>query len=284
MIPTKDEFPYTIRVVAETLSSNGSSSMASTCAASLSLMDAGVPLKKHVAGIAMGLMLGEKGEYKVLTDIQGPEDHHGDMDCKVAGTRDGITAIQMDVKVEGITKEIFRDTLENAKRARLHILEVMEKTLQNPRENVSSFAPTIQILTIPKEKIGLVIGGGGKTINGLIAMAGGQVAIDIEEDGKIYVSGLDQKLVTQTIKSIEGLVREYRSGEIVEGTVIKLLDFGAIVDLGGGQDGMIHISELKDGFVKKVDEVVKLGDKVRVKVLRAEEGKIALSLKAMEQK
>lgn len=284
MIPTKDEFPYTIRVVAETLSSNGSSSMASTCAASLSLMDAGVPLKKHVAGIAMGLMLGEKGEYKVLTDIQGPEDHHGDMDCKVAGTRDGITAIQMDVKVEGITKEIFRDTLENAKRARLHILETMEKTLEKPRENVSSFAPTIQILAIPKEKIGLVIGGGGKTINGLIAMAGGQVAIDIEEDGKVYVSGLDSNLVTQTMKSIEGIVREYHPGEIVEGTVVKLLDFGAIVDLGGGQDGMIHISELKDGFVKKVDDVVKLGDRVRAKVLRAEEGKIGLSLKALEQK
>lgn len=285
LIPTKDRFPYTMRVVAETLSSNGSSSMASTCAASLSLMDAGVPIKKHAAGIAMGLMLGEKGTYKVLTDIQGPEDHHGDMDCKVAGTKEGITAIQMDVKIEGITEEIFRDTLRDAKHAREHILEVMEKTLPAPRPTVSEFAPTIQILTIPTDKIGLVIGPGGKTINGLVAAAGGLVAIDIEQDGKVYVSGLDPRLVQNTLNAVKQLVHEYQVGEIVEGTVVKILDFGAIVDLGGGKDGMIHVSELKDGFVKRVEDVVNLGDRVRVKVIRAEpDGKIGLSIKALNQK
>lgn len=281
VIPPKEIFPYTIRVVAETLSSNGSSSMASVCAATLSLMDAGVPLRKPVAGIAMGLMLGEKNEYKILTDIQGPEDHHGDMDCKIAGTEDGVTAIQMDVKVRGITKEIFEKTLEGAKKARLHILEAMKKAIAEPRAQVSPFAPTIVTLQIDPLKIGEVIGPGGKVINSIIAKAGGNVAIDIEEDGKVYVSSTDPKAVEQALNEVKQIVREFKVGDIIEGEVIKILDFGAIVDLGGGRDGMIHVSELKNGYVKKVEDVLKLGSFVRAKVIRAEDGRISLSLKAL---
>jgi len=281
LIPSKDEFPYTIRVVAETLSSNGSSSMASTCAASLSLMDAGVPIKKHVGGIAMGLMYRNDREYKILTDLQGPEDHHGDMDLKVAGTEDGVTAIQMDAKIEGITREIFEKTLAQAKKARLQILELMKKTIPAPRPKVSPFAPTIVTLTIPPEKIGLVVGPGGRTINGIIATSGGQITIDIEQTGKIYVAGTNPELVEQALKAVQQIVREYQVGEIVEGTVVKILDFGAIVDLGGDQDGMIHVSELKDEYVKKVEDVVKVGDRVKVKIVRVEpDGKIGLSLKS----
>ncbi|KKU98673.1 MAG: polynucleotide phosphorylase/polyadenylase, polyribonucleotide nucleotidyltransferase [Candidatus Jorgensenbacteria bacterium GW2011_GWC1_48_8] len=280
VIPTKEEFPYTIRIVAETLSSNGSTSMASTCAGSLSLMDAGVPIKKHVGGIAMGLMLDDKsGKFKVLTDIQGPEDHHGDMDLKVAGTEEGLTAIQMDVKVYGITEEIFESTLTQAKTARAQILALMKETIGAPREQISPFAPTILTLNINPEKIGEVIGPGGKIINGIIAEVGGDTAIDIEQTGKVFISGTNREAVEKALKIVENIVREYKIGEIVEGPVVKILEFGAIVDLGGGQDGMIHISELSNEFVKKVEDVVKLGDRVRARIIRAENGKIGLSLK-----
>ncbi|MEK7162453.1 MAG: polyribonucleotide nucleotidyltransferase, partial [Patescibacteria group bacterium] len=310
VLPSKEEFPYTIRVVAETLSSNGSSSMASVCATTLSLMDAGVPIKKMVAGIAMGLMLAPQKDaeqtqtnaekipresassqrksaplkYKILTDIQGPEDHHGDMDMKVAGTEDGVTAVQMDVKVSGITEEIFEKTLAQAKRARLHILESMKKVLDKPRAHLSPFAPKIITIKIDPEKIGMVIGPGGKIINGLIKAANNEVGIDIEEDGSIFISSTNEELAQKTLKSIEGIVREFKVGDIVEGEVIKILDFGAIVDLGGDQDGMIHVSELREGFVKRVEDVVKLGSFVRAKVIRAEEGKIGLSIKALQGK
>jgi len=280
MLPTKEEFPYTIRVVAETLSSNGSSSMASACAASLSLMDAGVPMKKHVAGIAMGLMLdNDSGKFKVLTDIQGPEDHHGDMDLKIAGTEEGITAIQMDVKVEGITKEIFEVTLAQARGARLHILKTMKKILPEPRSQVSPHAPTILTLDIDPDRIGDVIGPGGKTINHIIALSGGEVTIDIEQTGKVFVAGVGRELVEKALEFVKEIVKEYKVGDVVEGPIIKTLDFGAIVDLGGGRDGMIHVSELKEGFVKKVEDVVKLGDQVKAKVVKIERGKIGLSLK-----
>lgn len=280
VIPPKEKFPYTIRVVAETLSSNGSTSMASTCAACLSLMDAGVPLTKHVAGIAMGLMTNEKGDYKILTDLQGPEDFHGDMDFKVAGTDQGVTAIQMDVKIPGITKEIFVNALRQAKKARLEILKVMEKTIASPREKVSSFAPTILTLTIPPDKIGEVIGPGGRIINGIIAATNNTATIDIEQTGQIYFASTDPEAAKQALEMVRQIVREYRVGEIIEGKVIKILDFGAIVDLGGGKDGMIHVSELKNGFVQKVEDVVKLGDFVRAKIVRVEpEGRIGLSLK-----
>ncbi|HXF44095.1 MAG TPA: polyribonucleotide nucleotidyltransferase [Candidatus Paceibacterota bacterium] len=280
VIPSKEEFPYTIRIVAETLSSNGSTSMASTCAGCLSLMDAGVPLKKHVGGIAMGLMLDAKsGKFKVLTDIQGPEDHHGDMDLKVAGTDAGITAIQMDVKIFGITKEIFETALNQAKKARAEILDLMKKVIPAPRPHVSPYAPTILTLNIDPEKIGEVIGSGGKVINGIIAEVGGDTAIDIEDDGKVFISGTNREAVERALKIVESIVREYKIGEIVEGPVVKILDFGAIVDLGGGRDGMIHISELSDGYVKKVEDVVKIGDRVKAKVIKVENGRIGLSLK-----
>ncbi len=282
LIPSQDEFPYTVRVVSEILSSNGSSSMATVCAASLALMDAGVPLKKPAAGIAMGLITSPKGEFKVLTDIQGPEDHHGDMDCKVAGTKDGISAMQMDVKVEGITPEILLATLKQAKKARLEILKLIEDTLPAPRKEVSPFAPVIMVLNINPEQIGLVIGPGGKTINGIIQSTG-ILTIDIEEDGKVYVAGNDIEKVRQAVSIVKGMTKEFEIGEVVSGEIIKILDFGAIVDLGGGKDGMIHVSELKQGFVEKVTDVVKVGDVVTAKVIRSEEGKIGLSLKAMKQ-
>ncbi len=284
LIPPKAQFPYTIRVVAETLSSNGSSSMASTCAASLSLMDAGVPLPKHVAGISVGLAMDPNGKaFKLLTDIQGPEDHHCDMDFKVAGTIDGVTAIQLDTKVRGITKEIFEGAIERAHQAREKILKVMEKTLPSYRKELSPFAPKIMTLQILPEKIGLVIGSGGKTINSIIALAKNEVSIDIEEDGMIFFCGTNLELVKQAYTMVEQIVRDYVVGEIVEGTIIKVLDFGAIVDLGGGRDGMIHVSELKEGFVKNVQDVVKVGDFVRVKVTKVDsDGRIGLSLKAMQ--
>jgi polyribonucleotide nucleotidyltransferase len=283
MLPSEEEFPYTIRIVAETLSSNGSSSMASTCSASLSLMDAGVPIKKQVAGISIGLMSDESGQYKLLTDIQGPEDHYGDMDFKVAGTRDGINAIQMDVKVDGITLQIFKEALAAAKTARFKILDVMDKTLSKPRENISKFAPMITTVQVPVDRIGEIIGPGGKVINGILARADNKITIDIEEDGRVFIAGTDQALVAQAVAEIKGIVREFKVGEIVEGNIIKILDFGAIVDLGGGKDGMIHVSELKEGFVKKVEDVVKLGDFVRAKIIRVEDGKIGLSLKQINK-
>ncbi|MEK7608111.1 MAG: polyribonucleotide nucleotidyltransferase [Patescibacteria group bacterium] len=281
LIPSVDKFPYTIRVVSEILSSNGSSSMATVCACSLSLMDAGVPMLKTAAGIAMGLMSDEAGNYKVLTDLQGPEDHYGDMDFKVAGTEDGITAVQLDVKIGGLTEKMIRETLEQAKEARLHILGFMKTVIDKPREKLSKYAPAVLQHVIDPDKIGLVIGPGGKMINGLIkkyALAG----IDIEEDGRVYVSSIDLASAEAALAEIKSLTHDFVIGEIVEGAVIKVLDFGAIVDLGGGRDGMIHVSELKSGFVKEVGEVVKMGDFVRAKVVRVDaDGRIGLSLKAL---
>ncbi len=280
VIPSKELSPYTIRVVAETLSSNGSSSMATVCATSLSLMDAGVNVSKHVAGIAMGLAYDEKsGAYEIMTDIQGPEDHYGDMDLKVAGTEDGINALQMDVKVSGITKEMFEKALPMARKARLEIIKVLKEALAQPRDRVSSYAPTILLHSINPDKIGALIGPGGKTINGIIAAVGEDVSIDIDEDGTVFVASVNKEHAEKALELVKGTTREFSSGEIVDGTVIKLIDFGAIVDLGGGQTGMIHVSELKDGFVDKVSDVVKEGDAVRVKVKKVERGKIGLSIK-----
>lgn len=282
MIPKKEDFPYTMRVVAETLSSNGSSSMASTCAACLSLMDAGVPIQKHVAGIAIGLMLDKNGEYKILTDIQGPEDHYGDMDFKVAGTVDGITAIQMDVKVQGITKKIFEDALASAKKARFQIIDVMKNTLPSARPELSPYAPKIVKISVPQDKIGEIIGPGGKNINAIIAASMDKVTIDIDDDGTVYVAGTEQSLVEKACDAIRAIVREYKVGDIVNGKVVRILEFGAIVDLGGNKDGMIHVSELKEGFVKTVEEVVHVGDEVIAKVIKADrDGKIGLSLKQL---
>ena len=279
LIPSKDEFPYTIRVVSEILSSNGSSSMASVCAGCLSLMDAGVPIKKMAAGIAMGLIMDPDGkQYKVLTDIQGPEDHYGDMDFKAAGTKDGVTAIQMDVKIQGVTPKMIGDVLAAAKEARLHILKAMEQVLDKPRAQVSSYAPIVYSLNINPDKIGGVIGPGGKVINGIIAQTKA-LGIDIDQSGKVYVYGSTVESAQAALKQVEAITHEYKVGEIVEGTIVKVLDFGAILEFGPGMDGMIHVSELKNGFVKKVEDVVKVGDTVRAKIIRAEEGRIGLSLK-----
>jgi len=288
LIPPQDEFPYTIRVVSEILSSNGSSSMATVCASSMALMDAGVPIKKAVAGIAMGLIVDQQPttnnqqRYKILTDIQGPEDHHGDMDCKVAGTTDGITAIQMDVKIEGITLEILKQTLIQAKKARLEILEVMNKAINKPRSEISPFAPKVSIVEIKPEQIGEVIGPGGRVINTIIADTG-VTSIDIEQTGKVFVAGPDYEKVKAAISTIKGITKEFKIGDIIEGEVVKILDFGAIVDLGAGKEGMIHISELKNGFVQKVEDVVKVGDVVKVKIIKVENGRIGLSLKALKE-
>jgi len=289
LIPSQEEFPYTIRIVSEILSSNGSSSMATVCASSLALMDAGVPIKKPMAGIAMGLMVDQSQmsningqRYKIITDIQGPEDHYGDMDCKVAGTQDGVCAIQMDVKIDGIASQILKEVLTQAKKARLEILEAMNKSIDKPRPQISSFAPVIMSVEINPEQIGEVIGPGGKMIK-KITKDTGVDAIDIEESGRIFVASIDREKAQMAIDYIKSITREFQIGEIIEGEVIKILDFGAIVDLGGGRDGMIHISELKQGYVEKVQDVVKISDKVRAKIVKVENGKIGLSLKAIKE-
>ncbi|RME57328.1 polyribonucleotide nucleotidyltransferase [Candidatus Parcubacteria bacterium] len=283
VLPPQEKFPYTIRVVSEILSSNGSSSMATVCAGTLSLMDAGVPIARPVAGIAMGLMKDEKGNYKILTDIQGPEDHHGDMDFKVAGTERGITAIQMDVKVEGVPHKILREALVQAKKARNEILSFMRTVIAAPRPQLSPLVPKIVRLHIDPDKIGLVIGAGGKTINSLIAKTGVQ-SIDLEEDGSVYIAADDMEKAHAAAKEIEMMTKEFHEGDIVEGRVSKILDFGAIVDLGGGQDGMVHVSELKNGYVKEVSDVVKEGDVVKAKVIKVDPatGRIGLSLKRLD--
>ena len=288
VIPSLEEFPYVIRVVSEILSSNGSSSMASVCAGTLSLLDAGVPIKKPVAGIAMGLMVdektldSEKPVYKILTDIQGPEDHHGDMDFKVAGTYDGINAIQLDVKFGGLNLEMIKNTLAQAKKARIQILDLMTKVISRPKP-ISSYAPVIEMLKIDPEQIGKVIGAGGKVINALVEKTG-VLSVDIEDDGRVFVSADNREKALEAKKEIELMTREIKIGDIVEGKVVKILDFGAIVDIGGGKDGMIHVSELKNGYVKNVEDVLHVGDFVRAKVINVdlENNKISLSLKQLK--
>ena len=279
VIPDIEEFPYTIRIVTECVSSNGSTSMASACSSTLALMDAGVPIKRPVAGISMGLMQDDKGNYKILTDIQGPEDHYGDMDFKVAGTKEGITAIQLDVKIKGITEKMFQETLAEAAKARYHILdEVITKTLPAPREKLSEWAPSILSLKINPDKIGAVIGGGGKTINKIIEIYG--VDIDIEDSGDVFITGTDHEKANAAAEYIKDLTREVEVGEIFEGEVKRILDFGAFVEIGGGQDGLVHISQLAEGRVEKVEDVVNIGDIVTVKVIGIDDqGRINLSLK-----
>jgi len=280
IIPNKNQFPYTIRVVSEILSSNGSSSMASVSGSSLALMDAGVPIKTPASGIAMGLMMENENNYKILTDIQGPEDHYGDMDLKVAGTKNGITGAQMDVKMKGVTLKILREVFEGAKASRLKILEKMTSVLNGPRIQISPFAPKIYTLQINPEKIREVIGSGGKTINAIIEKTGAE--IDIEDSGLIYVTALTDEAAKKALEIIKAITYEFQIGEIVEGKVIKILDFGAIVDIGFNRSGLLHISELAPRRVEKVEDVVKIGDVIKVKVIKlGEEGKIGLSLKAL---
>lgn len=278
LIPTVDEFPYTIRIVTEILSSNGSSSQASVSSASLALQDAGVPIKRPAAGIALGLVT-EEGvkKWKVLTDIQGPEDHHGDMDFKVAGTEKGITAIQMDVKIEGITPEIAKEALERAKKARLGILKTMEKTISSSRKELSPYAPRIITLQINPDKIREVIGPGGKVINEIIDKTG--AAIDIEDSGLIFVTGEKEEAAKKAVSWIKSITREVKVGEVFEGKVKRILEFGAFVEILPGQEGLIHISKLSDKRVNKVEDVLKLGDRVTAKVISIDEqGRINLAL------
>lgn len=287
VIPPKEEFPYTIRVVSEVLMSNGSSSQASICGSTMALMAAGVPVKKAVAGIAMGLITtNDRKQYKILTDIQGIEDHSGDMDFKISGTREGVTAIQLDIKLGGITLDICRDTLTQTKKARLEILQTMEKTIVSPRPELSPFAPRIEILHINPENIGGLIGPGGKNINKIIEET--EAEIDIEDDGTVFVTALNPEAMQKAKELIIACTKEIEIGEIIEGKVSQIVsnrnsgeEIGAIVDLGGNKDGMIHISEVCHCRINKVTDVLNIGDsvKVRVKEVDKEKGRISLSRK-----
>jgi polyribonucleotide nucleotidyltransferase len=277
VMPDEGSFPYTVRVVSEILESNGSSSMASVCGSSLALMDAGVPIKAPVAGIAMGLIR-EGNEIRVLSDILGDEDHLGDMDFKVAGTADGITAVQMDIKIGGVTREIMRDALYQAREGRLHILGRMQEALGQPRSDMSTYAPRISTLKIKVDRIRDVIGPGGKVIRGIIEETG--VKIDVEDDGTIYIASADGAAMQKAIDWVNRLTAEAEVGKIYKGTVKKIMDFGAFVEILPGTDGLVHISQLAPERVKEVRDVLKEGDEVMVKVLEVDKtGKIRLSRK-----
>lgn len=276
VIPKQDVFPYTIRVVSEILSSNGSTSMAATCGSTLALMDAGVPIKKPVAGIAMGMMSDEKN-YVILTDILGLEDFSGDMDFKVAGTKDGVTAIQLDVKNQGLTLDQIKETLEKAKVARLSILEKIQAVLPSSRTEVSEYAPKIELIHIPVDKIGEVIGPGGRVIKNIISQTG--ATVDVEDDGSVAISGTSEEAVQKATDWVKGLTREVMVGEIFDGEVKRILPFGAFVELLPGKEGMVHVSKISGEFVKDPADVLSIGQKVKVKVIEIDEqGRINLSM------
>jgi len=276
VIPKQEEFPYTIRIVSEVLSSNGSTSMASTCGSTLALMDAGVPIKNPVAGIAIGLVTDED-KYVLLTDILGLEDFSGDMDFKVAGTTEGITAIQLDVKIDGLTIKQIEEVFERAKKARLFILDKMLSVISKSREQVSQYAPKIELVKIPVEKIGEVIGPGGRVIKNIIATTG--TMVDVEDDGSVAISGTSDEAVKKAAEWIKNLIREVTVGEVFEGEVKRILPFGAFVEILPGKEGMVHVSKMTAGFVKDPNDVVKIGQKVKVKVAEIDEqGRINLSM------
>jgi len=277
VMPNKDKFPYTVRVVSDILESNGSSSMATVCASSLSLMDAGVPISKPVSGIAMGLV-SEENRAIILMDIGGVEDHFGDMDFKVAGTKDGITAVQLDLKVRGIGENVIEETLSTAKKGRLFILDKMAQTISNPKGNVSEFAPHIVTFKINQSKIGEVIGPGGKNIKKIIQDTG--VTIDINDDGVVQVASQDKAAIDQAVNIIKGITEEPEVGRIYAGKIKRIMNFGAFCEILPGKEGLIHVSELANKFVKNVEDVVKLGDEVNVKVVGIDEqGRVNLSKK-----
>ena len=282
VIPTPEDFPYTIRLVSEVLESNGSSSQASICAGTLALMAAGVPIKAPVAGIAMGL-ISDGTNYTVLTDIQGLEDHLGDMDFKVAGTTTGITALQMDIKIQGITEQILREALTQAKKARFEILEELTSTIAEPRKELSPYAPKIEMISIHPDKIKVVIGRGGETINSIIDETG--VKIDIDQEGHVSIASTDAAMIQRAKEIIEDLTREIEAGQVYEGTVRRIEKFGAFVEIAKGKDGLVHISELAHERVAKVEDVLAIGDKVKVKVTEIDgQGRINLSRKALIEK
>jgi polyribonucleotide nucleotidyltransferase len=277
VLPSEESFPYTIRVVTEILSSNGSTSMAATCGSTLSLMDAGVPIKAPVAGIAMGLMIEDDKKFVVLTDIVGLEDGNGDMDFKVAGTKDGITALQLDVKTLKLTQAILKEALAQAKKAREEILEVMKKALPEPRKKTSIHAPKIKVIKIPQDKIGEVIGPGGKMIRKIIADTNSQV--DVEDDGSVNISSTTEEGLNAAIAMIEGLTKEAQPGEIYDGEVKRIQSFGAFVEILPGKEGLVHVSDMSENFVKDPTEVVNIGDKVKVRVKEIDDlGRINLSM------
>jgi polyribonucleotide nucleotidyltransferase len=281
MLPTPAEFPYTIRVVSEITESNGSSSMATVCGSSLALMDAGVPLKRPTAGIAMGLIL-EGSRYAVLSDILGDEDHLGDMDFKVAGTEEGVTSLQMDIKITGINEEIMRVALGQAKEGRLHILHEMGKALTSARAELGEFAPRIETMKIPTDKIREVIGTGGKVIREIVEKTGAK--INIEDDGTVKIASSDANSIKAAINWIKSIASEPEVGQIYDGTVVKVVDFGAFVNFFGSKDGLVHISQLAKGRVAKTGDVVKEGDKVKVKLLGFDDrGKVRLSMRVVDQ-
>jgi polyribonucleotide nucleotidyltransferase len=281
VLPAHHEFPYTLRVVSEITESNGSSSMATVCGASLALMDAGVPLKRPIAGIAMGLIL-EGQRHAVLSDILGDEDHLGDMDFKVAGTENGVTSLQMDIKIAGITEEIMRVALGQAKDGRLHILGEMAKALTAARAELGQHAPRIEVFSIPTDKIREVIGTGGKVIREIVEKTGAK--IDIQDDGTVKVASASGDAMKAAINWIKSIASDPEVGHIYEGTVVKVMDFGAFVNFFGAKDGLVHISQLAQRRVQNVKDVVKEGDKVKVKLLGFDErGKTRLSMKAVDQ-
>ncbi|MCX6765416.1 MAG: polyribonucleotide nucleotidyltransferase [Candidatus Moranbacteria bacterium] len=278
VIPSKEEFPYTILLVSEILSSNGSSSMAATCGSTLSLMDAGVPIKRPVSGIAMGIIVGHDGNFKILTDIQGLEDHFGDMDFKATGTEKGITALQMDVKVDGLTVEMLEAALNQSHKNRMEILKKITETISAPRNEMSQYAPRIIIMKINPEKIRNVIGAGGKIINEIIEQTG--VEIDIEDDGSVFITSPDESSSKKAQKWIDNLTHEVKPGELFNARITRIINFGAFAEILPGQEGLIHISELADYRVNRVEDIVQIGDVVPVKVKNIDEqGRINLSLK-----
>jgi polyribonucleotide nucleotidyltransferase len=277
VMPSAGEFPYTVRVVSEILESNGSSSMASVCAATLSLMDAGVPIKKPVSGIAMGLVK-EGKDAAILTDIAGLEDHYGDLDFKVTGTDSGVTALQMDLKIDGIDVDLIKRIVKQANPARLFILNKIIETINAPRKELSDYAPRITTLMIDKEKIGALIGPGGKIIKKIIQDTG--ATIEVDDEGKVSVASDNEEASKKAIEMIKGITSEPEVGTIYDGTIKKIMNFGAFCEILPGKEGLIHVSELSDKFIKNVEDAVKVGDKVRVKLIKVDEmGRLNLSIK-----
>jgi polyribonucleotide nucleotidyltransferase len=279
MVPDEEEFPYTIRLVSEVLSSNGSSSMASTCGSTLALMDAGVPIRAPVAGIAMGLIKGEDS-FRVLTDIAGMEDHYGDMDFKVAGTAEGVTALQMDIKTKGITNEILEQALANAKKARLFILDKIKDVIPAPRTDLSPFAPRMYRITIPQDKIGMVIGPGGRVIRSIIEET--KCSVDIEDDGTVFIGSPNEEQAQQAISIIEGLTKDVEVGEVYTGTVTRTAGFGAFVEIAPGKDGLVRLEDIDAEPPRRVDDVLNIGDEVEVMVIEVDSmGRVNLSRRAI---
>jgi polyribonucleotide nucleotidyltransferase len=279
LLPPETEFPYALRIVSDILESNGSSSMATVCSGSLALMDAGVPIKSPCAGVAMGLVVGEQGEYAILTDIAGAEDHYGDMDFKVAGTRQGITALQMDIKVGGVSSKMMREALEQARRGRLHILDIMDQTIAKSRDTMSTYAPRLVMLTIPTDKIRDLIGPGGKVIRGITESTG--VKIDVMDDGRVHVFATNGDAAETAVNLIKNITATAEIGKTYLGKVVRIAEFGAFVEIFPGTDGLLHISEIAEQRVRSVRDELKEGDQVLVKVLAIEGNKIRLSRKAI---